>query len=344
MVEALIGLIIGGILVWLLLRGSDSKADNQSILLIQKQLGKVADTLDRKLGESNESIRTQIGESHKLVRDFTHQVTKLHEANKQSSEVLKKFENTLLHPKQRGILGEFILESLLNKVLSPEQFKMQHKFENGDTVDAVIYLGGKNDRTILPIDSKFPTENYIRLVEEPGKTAERNRLEKAFVQDIKDRIVETSKYIRPKEKTRNFAFMFIPSEAIFYDLLSNSVGSVQASSLNLIEFAWKKKVTVVSPTVFMAHLQTVSLGLRALEIEGTTKEIIVRVDELARHLGNYEQFLGKVGNSLSTTVNHYNKAHKELGKVDKDVLRITGKKVGIEPISIERPTRNDIDD
>ena len=288
MVEVLIGLIIGGILVWLLLRRGDAGSGDKSILLLQEQLSKVVDTLDRKLGESNESMRTQIGESNKLIKDITHQITKVNETNKQVIDVtdqLKTIQNILMNPKQRGVLGEFFLETVLNNVLPPEHYAMQYKFEDGDIADAAIFFGRGDGQTILPIDSKFPMENYNRLVDEKV-TTEQNRLEKAFIRDVKGRILETSKYVRPKEKTLGFAFMFIPSEAIFYDLLSNSIGSVNASSRDLVEYAFEKKVIIVSPTSFMAYLQTVIQGFRALKIEASAKEIMVRVEELGRHLGN----------------------------------------------------------
>ena len=177
-------------------------------------------------------------------------------------------------------------------------------------------------------------------MEEKIKT-EQDRLARTFIQDVKGRILETSKYIRPNENTLDFAFMFIPSETIFYDLLSNSIGSVKASSRDLVEYAFEKKVIIVSPTSFMAYLQTIIQGFRALKIEASAKEIIARVEELGKHLGNYDQYMGKLGNSLSTTVNHYNTAHKELNKLDKDVLQITDKPIGIEPISLEKPNRAD---
>ena len=341
MVEVLIGLVIGAVIVWLLFRKSDSKTGDPSILLIQEQLSKVAETLDKKLGESNESMRSQIGESNKLIKDITQQLTKVNETNKQVIDVtnqLKTIQNILMNPKQRGVLGEFFLEAVLKNVLPPEHYSLQYKFNDGDIADAVIFFGKFEEQTILPIDSKFPMENYNRLVEEKSKT-EQERLERAFIQDVKARILETSKYIRPNENTLDFAFMFIPSEAIFYDLLSNSVGSVKASSRDLVEYAFEKKVIIVSPTSFMAYLQTVIQGFRALKIEASAKEIMAKVEDLGKHLGNYDQYMRKLGNSLSTTVNHYNRAHKELNKVDKDVLQITDKPIGIETISVEKPDR-----
>ena len=215
---------------------------------------------------------------------------------------------------------------------------MQYKFEDGKIVDAVVFL---DDNKILPIDSKFSLENYNKIIE-AHDMAEKERLEKIFKQDLKNRIDETAKYIRPKEGTMDFAFMFIPSEGIYYDLLINQVGAVKTTTRDLIEYAFQqKKVIIVSPTSFMAYLQTVLQGLRALQIEESAKDIRKRVEQLGRHIGNYDQFMGKLGNSLATTVNHYNTAHKELGKIDKDVLRITDSSAGIEPLVLEKPSADD---
>ncbi|MCX6806404.1 MAG: DNA recombination protein RmuC, partial [Patescibacteria group bacterium] len=210
-----------------------------------------------------------------------------------------------------------------------------YKFKDGETVDAVIFL--EKDK-MLPIDSKFSLENYNRLIEEKDKLRKLD-LTKKFKQDLKQRIDETSKYIRPSENTMDFAFMFIPSEAIYNDLLINKIGAADTSSRDLIEYAFQdKKVIIVSPTTFMAYLQTVLQGLRSLQIEDQAKEIQKRVGMLGRHIKNYEEFMHKLGNSLGTTVNHYNNAHKELKKVDKDVVKIAGNDESIEPLHLEKPS------
>jgi DNA recombination protein RmuC len=193
------------------------------------------------------------------------------------------------------------------------------------------------DGKILPIDSKFSLENYNRLVEEKDKER-REALANKFRVDLKKRIDETAKYIKPKEDTMDFAFMFIPSEAIYYDLLVNKVGASGVQSRDLVEYAFQeKKVVIVSPTSFMAYLQTVLQGLRSLHIEEQAKEIQKRVGDLARHINTYEGFMQSLGKSLGTTVNHYNKAHKELGKIDKDVMKIAGGEAGVDPLSLEKP-------
>ena len=163
-------------------------------------------------------------------------------------------------------------------------------------------------------------------------------MEKQFRDDLKNRIDETSKYVRPEENTMDFAFMFIPSEAIYYDLLVNKVGAVKTNTRDLIEYAFKEKhVIIVSPTSFLAYLQTVLQGLKALQIEESAKEIKKRVEELGKHLASYEGYMKKLGSHLGTSVGMYNQAYKEFGKIDKDVLRISGSTANIEPMVLEKP-------
>ena len=297
--------------------------------------------LDRNNSSMQESLHKQMSESHKIITDVTHRLTKLDETNRRVVDVadeLKTLQNVLSNPKQRGVLGEYYLGQVLENVLPPDGFALQYKFENGETVDAAIFLDkGK----ILPVDSKFSLENYNRLIDEKDK-ARRDAIIKQFKSDLKSRIDETSKYIRPDENTMDFAFMFIPSEAIYYDLLVNKVGAIQTSSKDLIEYAFReKRVIIVSPTSFMAYLQTVMQGLRGLQIEEQAKEIQKRVGQLGRHIDNYDEFMHKLGNSLGTTVNHYNTAHKELKKIDKDVVKIASTEPSVEPLVIKKPHLDD---
>jgi DNA recombination protein RmuC len=159
-----------------------------------------------------------------------------------------------------------------------------------------------------------------------------------FKQDLKNRIEETAKYIRPSEGTMDFAFMFIPSEGIYYDLLINQVGAIKVSTYDLIEYAFKEKhVIIVSPTSFYAYLQTVLQGLRALQIEESAKEIQKRVEILHKHLINYDDFLKKLGSHLGTTVSTYNRGYKEFGKIIKDTSKLIDKEAKIEALEIEGP-------
>lgn len=322
---------------------------------IDARVGDVAKTVDSKItdmsrnvdGKLNEShrqmqdtVRHQTNESFRLLKDVTERLVKLDETNKQVvsfTDQLQSLQDILKNPKQRGILGEYYLETLLKNVMPPGSYEMQYKFKDGEIVDAIVRVKDK----LIPVDSKFSLENYNRLVEEKNDQ-EKLRLEKLFVGDLKMRIQETSKYIRPSEGTMDFAFMFIPHEAIYYDLLVNKIGAVTEDTDNLIQRAANKyKVIIVSPTSFLAYLQTVLQGLKSMQIEETAKDIIQRVGELGKHLKAYEDYHNKLGNNLATVVNQYMGASKELKKVDKDIMRITGTTAGLEPVLIEKP---DLDD
>jgi DNA recombination protein RmuC len=284
----------------------------------------------------NESMRAQFSESAKLIRDVTQGLTKLDETNKQVvsfADQLQSLQDILKNPKQRGILGEYYLETLLKNVLAPSQYQMQYTFANGEIVDAAVFVKDK----IIPVDSKFSLENYNRMIDTSDPT-EKARLEKLFVNDLKLRITETAKYIRPQEGTMDFAFMFIPHEAIYYDLLINKVGAITEDTENLIQrAAGKYKVIIVSPTSFLAYLQTVLQGLKAMQIEEKTKEIQKNVANLVNHLKSYEEYHNKLGASLGTVVNHFNNGSREFKKIDKDVLKIAGTSAGIDPIAIGKP-------
>ena len=235
------------------------------------------------------------------------------------------------------MLGEYYLETLLKNVFPPGRYQMQYEFKDGLIVDAVIFVKEK----VIPIDSKFSLENYNRILESRDDE-EKGRLEKAFRQDLKTRIDETSKYIKPEEGTMDFAFMFIPAEAIYYDLLVNQMGSVKANTRDLVEYAYQdKKVIVVSPTSFLAYLQTVLQGLKALQIEESAKEIRQRVQELSRHWSAYESYMKKLGGHLGTAVGSYNLAYKELGKIDKDVTRIGSPGMKVEVKELEKPRQEE---
>ncbi len=314
---------------------SDVTELSRSVALLQQTMG---DKMERNQATMQLSMQKQLSESAKLVADVTQRLAKLDETNRRVVDVateLKTLQNVLQNPKQRGVFGEFYLQSVLENVLPPKHYQMQYKFNDGKIVDAVIFL---EKGQILPIDSKFSLENYNRMIETTDK-AEREKLLLKVKADLKGRIDETAQYIRPSENTMEFAFMFIPSESLYYDLLISNVG---ANSKDLIEYAFRdKKVIIVSPTSFMAYLQTVLQGLRSLQIEEQAKDIQVRVGKLGQHIGRFETYMQKLGSSLSTTVNHFNNAHKELAKVDKDIVKIAGNNSSVEPLLIEKPTAND---
>ncbi|KKU52585.1 MAG: hypothetical protein A3H69_05725 [Candidatus Sungbacteria bacterium RIFCSPLOWO2_02_FULL_47_9] len=348
----LIAIVVGAVIFIIRLLKLQQKPpeDSQALLMLQNQLSDLTKTMDQRMNESsrfmNESMKSQFGESQRLVNQFmkelttmTDKVARVEETGKQMvtfADQLQNLQDILKNPKQRGVLGEYYLETVLQNVLPPGSYEMQHRLGHDEDTgkelipDAVIFVKNK----IIPVDSKFSLENYNRIIAEHDP-AEKEKLEKIFKQDLKNRIDETSKYVRPKDDTMDFAFMFIPSEGVYYDLLVN--GAVKTSTKDLIEYAFSKHVIIVSPTSFLAYLQTVLQGLKALQIEESAKEIRKRVEELGRHLGNYEMFMQKIGGHLGTTVNAYNSAYKELSKIDKDVLKIAGEGIGVEPVLVGKP-------
>jgi DNA recombination protein RmuC len=326
---ALVVFALAGAVIWLGMRinATDGRKTDereaQSLLLIQQQINQLSKTLESRMVDTHQAVRQNFAETANVVRDVTEKLTRVEESARQVLDVtgqLQKLQDILKNPKHRGILGEYFLETLLKNVLPPGSYQMQYGFTNGDVVDAVVFIKDK----IVPIDSKFSFENYNRLAEEQNP-AERDRLEKLFVNDLKLRVQETSKYVRPDEGTMDFAFMFIPHEAIYYDLIVNKIGAaMEEDSQNIIQRAASKyHVVIVSPTSFLAYLQTVLQGLRGMAIEEQAKDIKKRVADLMRHLSAYEERFTGVGRALTTATNQYDLATKEFSKINKDVLKIT---------------------
>jgi DNA recombination protein RmuC len=311
----------------------ERQKEDQSMLMLQNQISEINKTLDNKLQQ-------QFGQSAQIIKDVTEKLTRLDETNKQVvnfADQLRKLQDILKNPKQRGVFGEYQLEMLLQNAFQPQQYQMQYKFKDGEVVDAVLFLGEK----ILPIDSKFSLENYNRIVEE-NDSARREKLETAFKNDLKRRIDETAKYIRPEEGTMEFAFMFIPAEGIFYDLLVNKVGAIKVNTRDLIDYAInERKVHIVSPTTFYVTLQSLWQGMRAFQIQEQTKDILKNVGKLDSHIKAYEDYLQKLGTHLGTTVSMYNSAYKEFKKIDKDVVRLAGGESKVGPMKLEKPKQDE---
>jgi DNA recombination protein RmuC len=353
-----IGVLVAGFAAVLYFIRQQAKApevEDKAMLLLQSQINELARNIDSKLGESRQemqkSVHTQFSESQKLLHeissqmqkslvDVTREQTRTNEATQKFmsiAEQLANLERVLKHQKQRGNLGEASLELILSNMLPPGGYKSQYSFKNGETVDAVIITRDG----FIPVDAKFSLDNYNRITQAVDDR-QREELEKEFKADLKKRIDETAKYIRPSEGTLPFAFMFIPAEGIYYDLLVNEVNAAKISARNLIDYAYNEKhVVIVSPTTFAAYLQSVLYGFKAYRIEETAKDIIKRVDELGKHLKAYDEYVQKMGNSLQTTVNHFNASYKELKKVDKDVLRITGEGIKLDPVAISGPIKDE---
>jgi len=343
-----------GFLIYLFFKNTSGEKSDEKLIVFTEKLSELSrqneilrQELDKKLSETykinqdnaNKSAQLIQGisnQSSKLISEITEKLTKLDETNKQVisfSEQLNNLEKVLTNQKTRGNLGEAGLKLVLENILPPTAYELQHPFKDGDIVDAVIIT----KEGLIPVDAKFSLDNYNRIINE-SEADKKLILEKEFRNDLKKRIDETAKYIKPKENTMDFALMFIPAEAIYYDLLVNEVGAVKVNTRSLIDYAYnEKRVIIVSPTTFAAYLQTILQGLRSLQIEEGAKMIRKNVESLGRHLLSYDDFMKKLGTSMSTTVNHYNNAYKEFKKIDKDIIKITDKKSAVEILEIDRP-------
>lgn len=272
--------------------------------------------------ERGEALLRQSERVGKMERDISERMAALYESQKQSLSIadeLRGLQRILKTPAQRGALGEVMLDTALRNVLAPNLYQMQYTFPDGALrADAVIRYDGK----LIPIDAKFSLENYNRYVE-AGTDAERDAFERATYQDFKKRIDETAKYVRPEDDTFEFALMFIPSEALYYDLVVRNVGGA-GRERSLLEYAHEKRVVPVSPVVLYAYLQTVLQGARQLQFVKGAEDIRKRVAELAAHIRAYEEQMRKVGVGIRNAASAYNAAVTEFGKIDKDVVRIAG--------------------
>lgn len=344
-----LGILVLGLMAFILKQQANPKTDGSAALLIKEDLTKLSQDITQlkdgvqkqltdQLGASNKQIASQSAASIKILQDVTEKLTKLEGTNKNVGDIaneLKMLQNVLQNPKQRGVIGEFYLEQILKNTLPPGAYQLQYKLGESMIVDAAIIL----DDRILPVDSKFSLENYNRLLE--AKPGEQEPLAKLFKEDLKRRIDETSKYILPGKGTLDQALMFIPSEAIYYDLLANKVGLGNVSGRNLIQYASEKKVTIVGPSTLSAMLQTIMQGLRSIEIHKDTEKIRKNIEQLSKHLIAHNAYMQKLGSSLGTTVNHYNATYKELGKVDRDIVKITDIDPSVEPLLLDKPIIDD---
>jgi DNA recombination protein RmuC len=286
----------------------------------------------------SKTMQGQFNQSATIIKEVSERLTKLDETNKQVvnfSQQLQDLQSIFKNPKGRGIVSEYWLETMLDHVLQPDQYKMQYAFSDGEIVDAVIFF----QKNVIPIDAKFSADRFNEIVNEHDEKR-RETLEKGFKRDLKARIDETAKYIRPEEHTTEFAFMFIPADGIYYDLLVNKVGTVDVNKISLMEYAFGKRVIIVAPSTFFAYLQTVLQGLKAFKMEESVRDILNKVEKLGRHISSYESYMQRLGGHLGTSVNAYNAAYKEFQKMDKDIYKLTEGKTGgtVDPHPIEKPT------
>lgn len=321
-------------IAWFLHRGNSEDAVQLEVL--KDRLEAMNKKLEKNSEKMRETVEGQFKDSRSLIKEITKEVEAVKKTNENVldiTESLEDLERVLKNQKERGALGEAGLSLILENLLPPNAFSLQYKFSDGDQVDAVI----KAKDGVIPVDAKFPLSNYQRLKEAEGKE-KKEELERKFKTDLKGRIDETSKYIRPKEDTLPFALMYVPAEGVYYDLLVNKVGSSGANPRSLIEYAHEKSVIIVSPTTLAAYLHTILQGLRAFRVEKNAERIQEGIDELRKHLRSYEDAHKGMGKHLNTVVNKYDKSSRKLRGIGRDVRKITEGDFELDGVEADNPT------
>ena len=321
------------------LRVQLSQALDNNTQLVQQQLGQVLGNVNERLKENGEILeRTQqnLGErldnAARVVGSVQKSLGGLEEANRKIYEVGKdiaSLQEILRAPKLRGGLGEFFLEDLLAQILPTHHFAIQHAFKSGERVDAVIKLGG----SLVPVDSKFPLENFKRILE-AANDDERARNKRQFINDVKKHVdAIAGKYILPDEGTYDFALMYIPAENVYYETIIKD-GSEEER--NLSQYALSKRVIPVSPNSFYAYLQAIVLGLRGMKVEERAKEIIQYLSRLRGDFGKFRDDFGLLGKHLGHAQSSYQTTEKRLEQFGQRILSADANQEFVEFRSYDR--------
>jgi DNA recombination protein RmuC len=279
---------------------------------VDRRLQGVIETMDRRLSDLDRKVDSRLENASKTTSAIHERLGQVDKATTEMlarAKDLARLEQALRPPKARGGFGELLLENLLRDRLPPSAYRMQHTFDSGERVDAIVQV----DRDI-PVDSKFPLDNYTRLVEAESDD-ERTLAERQFARDVKQHIdAIATKYIRPDEGTYDFAFMYIPVEAVYYELACGKTGA-------LLSYAHERRVFPVSPTTFTAYLQVIALGLRGMQIEQHAHEVMAYVAELQRDFERFTDDFDKVGTHIGHAQSKYHEAAKRLDRFETKLER-----------------------
>jgi DNA recombination protein RmuC len=278
---------------------------------VDRRLQAITETVDRRLAELDVKVDRRLESASKASDAIHERLGKLGEATVQMNERVKdlaRLEQALKPPKARGGFGELLLENLLHDRLPRGAYEMQFCFPGGERVDAVIRV----DR-LVPVDSKFPLENFHRLVEAEDDLR-RSEAERLFSRDVKGHIDAVAKYIRPGEGTYDFALMYVPAEAVYYELVGGRTGALYA-------YAVDKRVFPVSPTTFDAYLQVIALGLKGLQIEQHAQEVMASIAQLGKDFGRFRADFEVVGKHLANAQGKYAEAERRLDRFEGELDR-----------------------
>jgi DNA recombination protein RmuC len=297
---------------------------------VDRRLAGIVETMDRRLGELDRRVDTRLESASRTATAIHEQLGKLGETNSQMHERardLARLEQALRPPKARGGFGELLLANLLADTFPREKYALQHGFRGGERVDAVIHL----DRALVPVDAKFPLDNFHRLVEAESD-GEREAHGKQFYRDVKlhvDAIAQ--KYIRPDEGTYEFALMYLPAEAVYYELVCNRIGGTSSP----LAYALERKVIPVSPSTLHAYLLVIVLGFKGLQIEEHAREVMAYCAQLGKDFGRFKEDFELVGTHMGRAQSKYAEAEKRLGRFETRLERAAESELLTAPEPVE---------
>ncbi|PIT97857.1 MAG: hypothetical protein COT71_03735 [Candidatus Andersenbacteria bacterium CG10_big_fil_rev_8_21_14_0_10_54_11] len=315
-----LGALVGASTVYLVLyrRGRDANALQQLQQQLDRQLGHLAEQVNLRLRENvdavNESksfLAHRVSATEQAARDVSASLGKLAEttaAMQRTNEEIAAFQNMLRSPKVRGSFGEVLLANVLSDVLPADRYELQYTFRaTQEVADAVIRL---QDGYCVAVDAKFPLANYERMGAAEHE-AEKNAARKEFMRDVKKHIAAIgSKYIIPQEKTLEYAFMYIPLEGVYYEIMIHD-----KEGESLWHYCLQHKVLPVSPNSFLAYLQTVLIGLRGLRIQEQAKEILEALGQMRRDFSKFGEQFNMIGTHLANAKNRYDDSARQLGRM-----------------------------
>jgi len=252
------------------------------------------------LQENSKQLNERLDTAATVIRDVGKEVGQMSEIGRS----MKELQDFLKSPKLRGNIGEQVLKDLISQMFPKNSFHIQYQFKSGERVDAAI----QTDAGILPIDAKFPMENFQKIIKAENNL-DKNLAQKEFGKDIKKHIADIAKkYILPEEGTMDFALMYVPSESVYYELVN---------MLDIMDFAKQSRVYVVSPTTLYAHLQTILLAFEGKKIESRSRDLFKMLRALQVDFHKVEEnmvVLGKHINNTSSQFNNVNTGFSQIGQ------------------------------
>ncbi len=305
--------LIVALFVYLIIKNSEALGLMQKhVDNLTNQVNQQLQGITMQLQSTTGQIGNRLDKTTQIVKDVGESLGRVSEATKQLYEVgkdISSLQDLLRAPKFRGEFGEFLLESLLSQILTPEFYRLNYGFKDGTKVEAVICLGDK----VVPVDAKFPLDSFKRIIESESEE-EKQVWRKDFIRKVKEKIDQISKYIKPDEGTYDFALMYIPAENVYYETIIRDESFGGENSI--LGFALEKRVIPVSPNSFLAYLYAIASGLKGLKIEERAHDILIRLNSLVLELNKFKEDFETLGMHLNRAKNKYEEADKQLSRFD----------------------------